>query len=288
MGVLYEHWRPDKNECFYVGISWAAEDTRPYDLTPRNKHYKRIVNKLHLLGLHPEIKIQADLNWITKKELCELETAQIKYWRNLIGKNLTNIAPGGEGVREWTLEMREDLKKTLQKPEVIAKRAAYWTKENRLKVSVRTKKKFENENERENHSLKIKISLSNPETKIKLQAAHLNNWNNPYRKEQARLRMSGEKNISKDEQIKLKKLKTRELNGPEFYKLSNETKKKIGVKNSFCMKAKGDLIHTKKDSVRAKNSMSRLKRWQDPASRGRYMFHWWWIKNAHYQNFWGS
>lgn len=94
MATLYEHWRPDVNECFYVGISWANEETRPYNTSARNVHYNRIINKLRSNGLEPEIKIQASN--LTKDEALQLEIYQISYWRDLIGKRLTNITDGGD------------------------------------------------------------------------------------------------------------------------------------------------------------------------------------------------
>ena len=97
MGVLYEHWRTDLNECFYVGISWAQEDTRPYDLSPRNYFHGNVVNKVIENGFKVETRIQADADWLTKEILGEVEKLQIKYWRELIGDRLTNISPGGEG-----------------------------------------------------------------------------------------------------------------------------------------------------------------------------------------------
>ena len=89
MAVLYEHWRADLNECFYVGVSWAREDSRPYNFTSRNKHYGRIISKLRKSGLKPEVKIMASN--LTKKEALELEVSQISYWRRIIGKRLTKI-----------------------------------------------------------------------------------------------------------------------------------------------------------------------------------------------------
>lgn len=107
MGVLYEHWRMDTNECFYVGISWAQEDTRPYDLSPRNPFYGNVVSKIGTDMV--DVRIQAD--GLTKDELCELETLQIAYWRDFIGDRLTNIAQGGEGLIVWTDDLRAQQRK---------------------------------------------------------------------------------------------------------------------------------------------------------------------------------
>jgi hypothetical protein len=97
VGVLYEHWRTDLNECFYVGISWSQEDTRPYDLSPRNPFHEHVVSKVIKSGFKVETRIQASADWLTKEILGEVEKLQIKYWRELIGDRLTNISLGGEG-----------------------------------------------------------------------------------------------------------------------------------------------------------------------------------------------
>lgn len=106
MGVLYEHWRPDLNECFYVGASWANEKKRPYEMFDRNPWHLAVQEELSAKGLEPEVRIQA---WdMPKKELLELEPLQIAYWKELIGDRLTNVAKGGEGVRiDWTDELCE-------------------------------------------------------------------------------------------------------------------------------------------------------------------------------------
>jgi hypothetical protein len=107
MGVLYEHWRPDLNECFYVGVSWANGDTRPYELSNRNEDHIKVQKELVEKGLDPEIRI-IDCPSLSKKDLHQLERYQIVYWKDLVGDRLTNKANGGQGVHsEWTQEMRE-------------------------------------------------------------------------------------------------------------------------------------------------------------------------------------
>lgn len=94
MGVLYEHWRTDLNECFYVGISWYAEDARPYNMRDRNPNHISVQKELELKGLEPEVRL-IECAHLTDVELGQLEYFQISYWKDLIGDRLTNILPGG-------------------------------------------------------------------------------------------------------------------------------------------------------------------------------------------------
>ena len=105
MGVLYEHWRPDTNECFYVGASWKNPDTRPYEMSDRNDDHIRVQEELAGKSLAPEVKV-IDCPSLNDKELGELEILQISYWKDLIGDRLVNIAKGGWGVHiDWSDEM---------------------------------------------------------------------------------------------------------------------------------------------------------------------------------------
>ena len=96
MGVLYEHWDPIINECFYVGASWTDEDLRPYDFSPRNKlgNYDKRVEQIRSLGKEPEVRL-IECSHLSDEELDELEILQIAYWKDLIGDRLTNVAKGG-------------------------------------------------------------------------------------------------------------------------------------------------------------------------------------------------
>jgi len=90
--VLYEHWRLDRDECFYVGI--GKTKSRPYDMKKRNRHHKAIVAKAFREGFAVEVRIvAAGLSWA---EACDLEIARIKFWRES-GADLANIAAGGNG-----------------------------------------------------------------------------------------------------------------------------------------------------------------------------------------------
>lgn len=106
MGVLYEHWRPDLNECFYVGISWGQEETRPWQMSKRNCRHRDVQKELNKKGLKVEVRVQEFLN-ISRERLCNLEKLMIAHWRQYIENRLTNLTLGGEGVFvTWDEELK--------------------------------------------------------------------------------------------------------------------------------------------------------------------------------------
>ena len=56
MFYVYEHWRTDRDECFYVG---KGHGRRAYDMKRRNKYHQAIVSKILRTGFAVEIKIVA-------------------------------------------------------------------------------------------------------------------------------------------------------------------------------------------------------------------------------------
>lgn len=89
--VVYEHWRPDTDACFYVGKG-KAKRSRSFEA--RNNLYGRIVAKLQRGGVSPEIRIVGD--GLTEAEAFCLEIERIAYWR-LIGVKIANFTDGGDG-----------------------------------------------------------------------------------------------------------------------------------------------------------------------------------------------
>jgi len=89
---VYEHWRLDRDECFYVG---KGHGNRAFSMKNRNKHHQAIVSKLNRIGSAFEVKIVA--SGLSEEEAFSLERNQIQFWREL-GVDLTNITNGGEGI----------------------------------------------------------------------------------------------------------------------------------------------------------------------------------------------
>lgn len=121
---VYEHWRLDKDECFYVG---KGRGNRAYKMRDRNRFHTAIVKKLHREGFAVEVKIVAF--GISEQNAFNLEKERIAFWRSN-GVDLANATNGGDGVSglKMSLEAREKMRLAKlgkkQSPEVIAKRIA--------------------------------------------------------------------------------------------------------------------------------------------------------------------
>lgn len=107
---VYEHWRPDRGECFYVG---KGNGQRAHDMRVRNKYHKRVQQKLGALGLIVEVKIIADN--LAEKDAFALEVERIAFWRN-DGADLCNYTSGGEGSAgiKYTEERRRAISEILR------------------------------------------------------------------------------------------------------------------------------------------------------------------------------
>lgn len=91
MFYVYEHWRPDRDEPFYVG---KGRGGRANMMARRNRHHKAIQAKLHRLGLAVEVRIIASN--LTEEEAFDLEKKQIAFYLKN-GIDLANMTIGGEG-----------------------------------------------------------------------------------------------------------------------------------------------------------------------------------------------
>lgn len=91
MFYVYEHWRPDRDEPFYVG---KGKGRRANIMGDRNSHHKAIQKKLHKLGMGVEVRIIA--SGLSEKEAFDFEIRQIAMWRSY-GIDLANKTKGGEG-----------------------------------------------------------------------------------------------------------------------------------------------------------------------------------------------
>lgn len=89
---VYEHWRLDRDECFYVG---KGRGGRAYSMKNRNRHHQAIVAKLIRIGSAFEVRMVA--TGLAEQEAFSLECERIKFWRDA-GVDLTNLTNGGEGI----------------------------------------------------------------------------------------------------------------------------------------------------------------------------------------------
>ena len=119
---VYEHWRPDKGVCFYVG---KGKERRAHDFVGRSRHHQNICAKLKSMGLVPEIKF-VEIN-LTEAEAFELEVQRIFLWKSA-GIVLTNQTNGGDGTSgfiwsEESRKVRSELSKKFmaERPDIRAK-----------------------------------------------------------------------------------------------------------------------------------------------------------------------
>jgi hypothetical protein len=75
---VYEHWRPDKDICFYVG---KGRGKRAYNFAQRSVHHKRIVNKLSRLGMCVEVRLVA--SGLQESVAFAIERQRIAFWRSV-------------------------------------------------------------------------------------------------------------------------------------------------------------------------------------------------------------
>lgn len=100
---VYEHWRTDRDECFYVGKGTGG---RAYNMSKRNRYHKALVAKLIREGFAVEIRIVA--SGISSDAAFALEIERIAFWRNA-KIDLTNMTDGGEGANNPTEETRQKM-----------------------------------------------------------------------------------------------------------------------------------------------------------------------------------
>lgn len=134
---VYEHWRTDTNQCFYVGkgVGGRAFEKRKN----RNEYYLRIVNKVEKSG--HEIKIIVHCDCLDEASAFSMEMERIAFWREK-GIELCNLTIGGDGIRgigEVTL----------------------------AKMRASSQKRWENLENRKNHSTATKNGMANPDVRKK-------------------------------------------------------------------------------------------------------------------------
>jgi hypothetical protein len=100
---VYEHWRLDRDECFYVGKGCRS---RAYARNGRNSHWQNIVAKLERTGSSYEVKIVAC--GLSEDDAIKFEVDRISFWRDLV--DLSNKTNGGDGVSGLVMSPEARLK----------------------------------------------------------------------------------------------------------------------------------------------------------------------------------
>jgi hypothetical protein len=172
---VYEPWRMDTGECFYVG---KGHGHRARDFGRRKHHHANLLCKLKAGG--HKVEVRFFVTGLPEREALNAEVSRIAYWRSQ-GAPLVNITNGGEGVSglKHSDETREKLRaanlgklRGPRSPEVIEKSAA----------AQRGKKRGPNPE----HSARMKGMKWAPEVVAKRASANLGQK----RGEQARANMS--------------------------------------------------------------------------------------------------
>lgn len=88
---VYEHWRPDKDLCFYVG---KGKTRRAGVMYKRGRHHENIQKKLARKGMCVEIRMVE--SGLSEDAAFALEIERIAFWRS-VGVDLCNRTSGGEG-----------------------------------------------------------------------------------------------------------------------------------------------------------------------------------------------
>ncbi|MDE2104494.1 MAG: GIY-YIG nuclease family protein [Patescibacteria group bacterium] len=154
---VYEHWRPDRDECFYVG---KGRGNRANVLYGRNTHHTAIQLKLSRLGLCVEIRLVA--TELTESMAFELERERIAFWR-ANGNDLANFTDGGEGGSNPRPETRELMRK--------AKLGRKLSDEHKAKIGEASRRVAQDPEYRAKLGEAISAACARPEVKAKRSAS---------------------------------------------------------------------------------------------------------------------
>lgn len=96
MFYVYEHWRPDINECFYVG---KGSGNRGYDMWNRNRDHNQVQMELakQHLGIEVRIVFVSDVESI----IYAMEEYIIQRWRSSGNSLIANLRKGGGSNSGW-------------------------------------------------------------------------------------------------------------------------------------------------------------------------------------------
>jgi hypothetical protein len=121
---VYEHWRSDKDQPFYVGKGFKK---RAYQMTMRNRRHVIVQNYLDRIGASIEVKIVATS--LTERQAFDMEVDLIAVWTDK-GCELVNVTKGGDGptgrkhTEEWKRAMSVKMTGRKMSPESRAKMSA--------------------------------------------------------------------------------------------------------------------------------------------------------------------
>lgn len=217
---VYEHWRPDKGQCFYVG---KGTKQRVGYVWRRNPYHRAIVAKLSTLGMKAEVRIVG--KGLSECDAHLLECERISYWR-ANGAKLANVTDGGEGISGFkhSEETKLKLKTRIVSEETRAKLSASKTGK---KASEETRAKMRNrpvsQRQRESVAERNRARIVTDETRLKISKINKGRKHS----DEAKARMSaGSVGIKHSEETRAKMSEAR-----KGIKKSEEHRAKIGAGN---------------------------------------------------------
>ena len=104
---VYEHWRLDRLECFYVG---KGNGNRAYTMSGRNRHHKAIQAKVIREGFAIEVRMIA--TGLSELDAFRIELERILFWKEA-GADLANMTNGGGGVTGYVFTPEVRLKMSI-------------------------------------------------------------------------------------------------------------------------------------------------------------------------------
>lgn len=154
---VYEHWRPDRDEPFYVG---KGKGRRANVLYGRNEHHRRIQKKLAALGMCVEVRLVAE--GLTSDRALALEIERISFWR-ASGVALANRTDGGEGGANPAADTRAKMR--------AAKLGRKLTEEHKRKIGEASRAAQASPEAKQKRSMIVREVMGRPEVKAKLSAS---------------------------------------------------------------------------------------------------------------------
>ena len=135
---VYEHWRLDRDECFYVG---KGKGNRAYVMRDRNGHHKAIQAKVVREGYAIEVRMVA--TGLSESDAFDLEKERIRFWREM-NIDLANMTDGGDGISGFKMNAEAKKKMSLAAKGRIGRKTMLGKKhsvETRMKMSAAQKGK---------------------------------------------------------------------------------------------------------------------------------------------------
>lgn len=151
---IYEHWRPDKNIVFYVGLGKGRRCNVMYKRDPQHINIQK---KLARQGQSVEIRIIA--SDLSREEAITREIERIAYWRAL-GVKLVNRTAGGDGSLSPCDETRELMRQR--------RLGVKLSEETKAKISASTRAALADPKVRAKISAALKEALKRPDVRAKL------------------------------------------------------------------------------------------------------------------------